>query len=180
MSIKTIRRIIGAIVFLGTAIVLFTTVQASVSFWDPGEISAASYSLMVPHPPGGPFWLMIGRIFSMIPFAHNIGFRINTVSVLSGIFTIFLLYLIIIKVIENYRGKDYKNKFDAVITYISAATGALAFAFCDTFWFNATESNYLYRINGLSHWSFVGCASYECFGNFYFCICRYNEKVCNR
>jgi len=142
MSIKTIRRIIGAIVFLGTAIVLFTTVQASVSFWDPGEISAASYSLMVPHPPGGPFWLMIGRIFSMIPFAHNIGFRINTVSVLSGIFTIFLLYLIIIKVIENYRGKDYKNKFDAVITYISAATGALAFAFCDTFWFNATESNY--------------------------------------
>jgi len=142
MSVKLTRRIIGTFVFLLSTIILFLTVQPSVSFWDPGEISAASYSLMVPHPPGGPFWLLIGRLFSMIPFAHNIGFRINTVSVLSGSFSVLLLYLIAVKLIESYRGKDYKNLTDALFTYISAAIGALAFNFCDTFWFNATESNY--------------------------------------
>ncbi len=142
MTVKLAKRIIGAFVFLLTTIVLFLTVQPSVSFWDPGEISAASYSLMVPHPPGGPFWLIIGRFFSMIPFASNIGFRINTVSVLSGSFSVLLLFLIAVKLIENYRGKNYENISEALLTYISAATGALAFAFCDTFWFNATESNY--------------------------------------
>ncbi|MCL5031351.1 MAG: DUF2723 domain-containing protein [Bacteroidetes bacterium] len=142
MTVKLARRIIGAFVFLLSTVILFLTVQPSVSFWDPGEISAASYSMMVPHPPGGPLWLIIGRFFSMIPFASNIGFRINTVSVLAGSFTILVLYLVIIKLIESYRGKNYQNTSDAVITYISALIGALAFAFCDTFWFNAVESNY--------------------------------------
>ena len=142
MTVKLTRRIIGTFVFLLSTIILFLTVQPSVSFWDPGEISAASYSLMVPHPPGGPLWLIIGRFFSMLPFAANIGFRINTVSVLSGSVSILLLYLISIKLIETYRGKNYKNTADAILTYVSAAIGALAFAFCDTFWFNAVESNY--------------------------------------
>ncbi len=142
MTVKLLRRLFGAFVFLLSTVILFLTVQSSVSFWDPGEISAASYSLMVPHPPGGPFWLIIGRFFSMIPFASNIGFRINSVSVLSGSFTILLLFLIIIKVIENYRGKEYQNLSEAALTYVSAAIGALAFNFCDTFWFNATEANY--------------------------------------
>ncbi len=142
MSLKSVYRLIGTIVFLISAIVLFMTVQPSVSFWDPGEISAASYSLQVPHPPGGPLWLIVGRFFSMLPFAHNIGFRINTVSVLAGAFSILLLYLTAIKLIESYRGRNYKDIPDALITYISASIGALAFAFCDTFWFNAVESNY--------------------------------------
>ncbi len=142
MTVKLVRRLIGAFVFLLSTVILFLTVQPSVSFWDPGEISASSYSMMVPHPPGGPLWLIIGRVFSMIPFAANIGFRINTVSVLAGSFSILILYFIIIKLIENYRGKEYKNSTDAIITYISALIGALAFAFCDTFWFNAVESNY--------------------------------------
>ncbi|MGD1007638.1 MAG: DUF2723 domain-containing protein [Ignavibacteriaceae bacterium] len=142
MTVKLTRRIIGAFVFVLSAIILFLTVQPSVSFWDPGEISAASYSLMVPHPPGGPLWLIIGRFFSMLPFAENIGFRINAVSVLSGSISILLLYLISIKLIETYRGKDYKNTSSTILTFGSAAIGALAFAFCDTFWFNAVESNY--------------------------------------
>jgi len=142
MTVKLTRRIIGAFVFLFSTIILFLTVQPSVSFWDPGEISAASYSLMVPHPPGGPLWLIIGRFFSMLPFAQNIGFRINAVSVLSGSISILLLYLISIKLIETYRGKNYKNSTEIILTFFSAAIGALSFAFCDTFWFNAVESNY--------------------------------------
>jgi multisubunit Na+/H+ antiporter MnhG subunit len=142
MKNDPLRRIIGAIVFLASLIVLLLTVQCSVSFWDPGEISAASYSLMVPHPPGGPFWLMIGRIFSMIPFAANTGFRINLVSVFAGALTILLLYLIVIRIIEHYKQDRYSSFSDRLLTYISAAIGALALSFCDTFWFNATESNY--------------------------------------
>ncbi|MGE5457680.1 MAG: DUF2723 domain-containing protein, partial [Methanococcaceae archaeon] len=142
MNLKILKKIIGAAVFCLTALIYFLTVQPSVSFWDPGEISAASYSLMVPHPPGGPFWLLLGRIFSMLPIASNIGLRINSLSVLASCFAVLILYLVIIKLVENYRGRSYKSPSEALITYFSAAIGALAFAYCDTFWFNAVESNY--------------------------------------
>ena len=142
MKNDSLRKVIGSLVFLISLIVLILTVQCSVSFWDPGEISAASYSLMVPHPPGGPFWLLVGRLFSMIPFAKDIGFRINLVSVVSGALTVLLLYLIAIKIIEHYKGGKYSDFADRLITYLSAAIGALALSFCGTFWFNATESNY--------------------------------------
>ncbi|MCU7498947.1 MAG: DUF2723 domain-containing protein [Ignavibacteria bacterium] len=142
MKNKTLQRTVGLVVFLITAVIYFLTVQPSVSFWDPGEIASASYSLMVPHPPGGPMWLIIGRVFSMIPFAGSIGLRINSFSVLASCFSVLLLYLVAVKIIESYRGREYRNMAEALLTYIPAAIGALAYAFCDTFWFNALEANY--------------------------------------
>lgn len=135
-----INRGFALVVLIISALTFFSTVQPSVSFWDCGEFIASSYYLQVPHPPGTPFFLMIGRIFSLIPFADNIAFRVNTISVLSSVFSVFFLYLIIVKLIENYRGKEPKNMFDAVATYLSAAVGALSLAFSDTFWFNAVEA----------------------------------------
>ncbi|MBK7266400.1 MAG: DUF2723 domain-containing protein [Ignavibacteriales bacterium] len=109
MDFKLINRITAGVVFLISFFVLLATVQPSVSFWDCGEFIAASYSLQVPHPPGAPFFLLLGRFFSMIPFAENIGFRVNMVSVISSALSILFLYLIIVKVIENYRGKVAKK-----------------------------------------------------------------------
>ena len=37
----------------------------TVTFWDAGEFIARSYKLLVPHPPGAPFYLLVGRLFSM-------------------------------------------------------------------------------------------------------------------
>jgi hypothetical protein len=140
MNYQLFKKIVAAIVFLISAIVMFMTVQPSVSFWDCGEFIAASYYLQVPHPPGTPFFLLVGRIFSMIPFAENIAFRVNTISVLSSAASVFLLYLIAVKLIENFKGKNYKNYLDAAGTYIAAAIGALSFSFSDTFWFNGVEA----------------------------------------
>ena len=140
MKYKILKLIIGAGVLLFSAIVLFSTVQPSVSFWDCGEFTAAAYYLQVPHPPGAPFFTILGRIFSMIPFVTNIALRVNTISVLSSAGAVFMLYLIAIKLIENYRGKDYKNFLEAITTFTAAAIGALSFSFSDTFWFNGVEA----------------------------------------
>lgn len=140
MNYKLLKRIIGIAVFLFSAIVLFSTVQPSVSFWDCGEFIAAGYYLQVPHPPGTPFFLILGRIFSMIPFAENIALRVNTISVFASAFSVFFLYLIAVKLIENFKGKNYKNVLEALGTFIAAAIGALSFSFSDTFWFNSSEA----------------------------------------
>jgi Protein O-mannosyl-transferase TMEM260-like len=140
MNYKLLNRIIAVIVLIISAVVLFSTVQPSVSFWDCGEFTAAAYYLQVPHPPGTPFFIIIGRLFSMIPFVANIALRVNTISVLTSASSVFFLYLIIVKVIENYKGRTPKNLSDALGTYIAAAIGALAFSFSDTFWFNGVEA----------------------------------------
>ena len=141
MNYKLIHKLFAVIVFLITVIVLFKTVQPSVSYWDCGELSAASYGLQVTHPPGAPFFLLVNKVTSLIPFAENIGFRINSLTVIASSFTIMFLFLICVKLIENYRGKKYSSLSDALITYFSSAIAALAFAFCDTFWWNGVESN---------------------------------------
>jgi len=140
MDKKMLHRIIGLAVFLITVITYFLTVQSSVSFWDCGEFIASSYLLQVPHPPGTPLFLILGRLFSMIPFAENIAFRVNAISVLSSAFTVLFLYLIAVKLIENFRSKDDNKLSDAVAVYIASAIGALSLAFADTFWFNAVEA----------------------------------------
>ncbi len=140
MNYKLLNRIFASVVFLISAIVLFSTVQPSVSFWDCGEFIAAGYYLQVPHPPGAPFISILDRIFSLLPIAGNIGLRVNVISVLSSAFAILFLYLIAVKLIENYRGKKPENIWEAVSTYLAAAIGALSFSFSDTFWFNGVEA----------------------------------------
>lgn len=140
MSNKILNRIIAGIVFLISLFVFISTVQPSVSFWDCGEFIASSYAMQVPHPPGTPFFLILGRVFSMIPFADNIGFRVNMISVLSSAFTVMFLYLVAVKLIQNYRKKEPENLFEALTIYLPAAIGALSFSFSDTFWFNAVEA----------------------------------------
>ncbi|MBN1638120.1 MAG: DUF2723 domain-containing protein [Ignavibacteriales bacterium] len=133
-----IKRLIGLLVFVVVAINYLITAQVSLSFWDCGEFIASSDLLQVPHPPGTPFFLLFGRLFAMLPVAENIAYRVNLVSVFSSAFTILFLYLIIIRLIENFK-KDKESKTEGIFTYLAAAIGSMSLAFSDSFWFNAVE-----------------------------------------
>ncbi len=142
MKKNLIHRAIGAFVLLVSAIQFIITAQVSVSFWDPGELSAAACLMQVPHPPGGPLFSLVGRVFYMLPIPGDLGFRMNLVSALASAFTVLFLYLIAVKVIENYKGKTSGTSIESWGTYLAAAIGALTLSFSDTFWFNAGEANY--------------------------------------
>jgi len=146
MNYKKYQNLIAAAIALITGIVFTMTVQPSVSFWDCGECSSAAVWMQVAHPPGAPFFTLIGRLFAMLPIADNIGLRTNLLSVFDSSISALLLFLIIVKLIENYRGREYKSAGDAMVTYLSAAIGALAFTFSHSFWFNGTETE-IYATN---------------------------------
>ncbi len=131
--------IVASLVLLTALITLFSTVSPSVSFWDPGERIAASYLVQVPHPPGTPLFILAGRVLSMVPFASDIAFRVNTISVLAGSFTVLILYLIIVKLISYFRGRP-ETLQDKIIAYGSGVIGSLSLLWSQTFWFNATEA----------------------------------------
>ncbi len=131
--------LVGGAVTLIAFLTYLRTIAPTVSFWDCGEFIACSYILGVPHPPGAPLYILLGRLFSMIPFAQDIAFRVNLVSPIASAFTVLFLYLIIVRLVILWRGKP-TSIVDRLILYGSGAIGALAFAFTDSFWFNAVEA----------------------------------------
>ena len=126
-----INRLIALVVFLLTFVVYFDTMAPTVSYWDCGEFIAVSHTLGVPHPPGSPFFLLLGRIFSMIPFNDDVAFRVNIISPLVSALAVMLLYLSIVKVVTHWRGK-VNSSIDSLIVFGGGVSGALAFAFTDS------------------------------------------------
>lgn len=146
MNLKLTKGVMAAIIAVITGIVYYMTAQPSVSFWDCGECTAAAAYLQVAHPPGAPFFSLVGRFFAMLPIVENVGLRTNILSVFNSMISVAFLFLIMIKLIENYRTNVYSSLGEAMVTYLSAAAGALAFSFSHSFWFNGTETE-IYATN---------------------------------
>ena len=91
--------------FLVSFVVYLMTMADTVPYWDSGEFIATSYILGVPHPPGSPLYLIIGRVFSMLPFNPDIAFRVNLISPVVSALAIMFLYLSSVKLIMSFRGK---------------------------------------------------------------------------
>jgi hypothetical protein len=134
----------GWVVFAITTLIYILTVEETASFWDCGEFIASSFKLQVPHPPGAPFFLLMGRIFSFLAFGDTsqVAFWINMISVLSSGFTIlFLFWSISLLGRKLFKIKDSEITQTQAITTIGGSTiGALAYAFSDSFWFSAGEA----------------------------------------
>ncbi|MFC1557463.1 protein O-mannosyl-transferase family, partial [candidate division KSB1 bacterium] len=125
--------------FAVSFIVYLITLAPTVSLWDCGEFIASSVSLGVPHPPGAPFYLLVGRFFSMLPFSVDIAYRVNMLSALTSALSVMFLYLIIVQLIKVFYGPvdTFEKK---LVVFSGGVIGALTFAFTETFWFNATEA----------------------------------------
>jgi len=136
------RNIFFAIVSFVTAFIVYTlTVAPTASFWDPAEYIAISHTLQVAHPPGSPFFALWGRLFSMFVPAEYVALSINMISVMASSFTIMLLYLIIVRLIQEWRGPaDDMDLMDRIGLYAGGLFGAITFTFTHTHWFNAVEA----------------------------------------
>lgn len=136
---KALHTGFGVLALILSFMTYLLTVQPTVPMWDCGEFTAAAVQQQVPHPPGAPLFLMIGKVFHLIPFGDD-GLRVNLVSVVSSAVCILLLYLISVRVIRNFFKEDLGNVSNALAVYGASFVGAMAFAFSDTLWFNAVES----------------------------------------
>lgn len=144
---RTLHYVFATLAFAIALVTYLMTVQPTVPFWDCGEFTAASVQQQVPHPPGAPLFLMIGKVFHLLPFGDP-GWRVNLVSVLASALTVLLLYLITERVIKNFFKEDLNEIGNAMLVYGSSLVAALTYAFSDTFWFNAVESE-VYAASGL-------------------------------
>lgn len=126
-------------VFTYATILYVLTVAPTASFWDAGEFIAIAHGLQVSHPPGAPFYMLAGRLFSMFVPNDLISLSVNMVSVLSSSFTILLTYWIIVRLLREF----IPSKTEGSATFMhhfGGVVGACTFAVTDSFWFNAVEA----------------------------------------
>ncbi len=139
------NNIIGWAVFAISTIIYTLTVERTASFWDCGEFIACAYKLQVPHPPGAPFFLLLGRMFSLMATdVTQVAFWVNMMSVFASGFTILFLYWTIVlfgaKLLSTPKNLEEVNATEAITLWIGGVVGALAYAFSDSFWFSAVEA----------------------------------------
>ena len=142
LKFNNINTILGWVVFAIALIVYTLTIEPTVSFWDAGEYILTSSKLQVGHPPGAPFFQMLGAFFSIFALEPSqIGFLLNMMSALSSAFTILFMFWSITLLLKKLVNQDH-NELDgkAIAILGSGLVGSLAFTFTDTFWFNAVET----------------------------------------
>ena len=147
---KRINIIGGWMVFVIATAVYFMTMEPTASWWDASERITAAWKLEVPHPPGAPFFILMGRIFTMLaPDPSLAAMFMNGMSALAASFTVMLLFWIIThlgKKIISPGSEPSPGQTFALMG--SALVGSMAFCFSDTQWFIAVEAE-AYATSGL-------------------------------
>tara|TARA_B110000503_G_scaffold93375_1_gene140813 strand:- start:42139 stop:45684 length:3546 start_codon:yes stop_codon:yes gene_type:complete len=145
MNIKKFEKwnsFIGLIAFLIAFTTYFLTVEPTASYWDAAEYISTSAKLQVGHPPGAPFFQMLGAFFSFFASdSDQIAFMVNMMSVLASAFTILFLFftLTIIGKKLILKSETISNS-KASLILSSSLLGSMCFTFSDSFWFNAVEA----------------------------------------
>ncbi len=149
MNYKKLNVISGWLIWIIATYVYVSTIEPTASFWDCGEFIASSHKLEVGHPPGAPFFMLLGRLFSMWVNPESAAKMINIMSALCSSFTIMFLFWTITalaKKIVVSTGELTPGKIIAILG--SGMVGGLAYTFSDSFWFSAVEGE-VYAMSSL-------------------------------
>ena len=144
MDFKKINNWTGWMVTLIACTAYVMTTEATGSFWDCGEFISSAYKLQIPHPPGAPMFVLLGRLF-IIFFGDNpltAAKAVNTMSALASGFTILFLFWTIThfakRLVEKQTGTALSNQ-QIILIMGAGIVGALAYTFSDTAWYSAVE-----------------------------------------
>ena len=92
-NFKLWNRICGWLVFAIAAATYLLTMEPTASFWDCGEFIVSAHKLDVGHPPGAPFFMLLGHFFSLFASdTAHVAMCVNALSALASAFTILFLF----------------------------------------------------------------------------------------
>ena len=123
MHNNKVVNIIGWIIAILSTALYTLTQYPTISFWDGAEFVATSSTLQIPHPPGAPFFQLLG---SIIPLTY-------LMPIFSGL-SVMMLYHISV-----YTLSRFSQMRPGIIA--SSTIGALSFAVLDSQWFCANETD---------------------------------------
>lgn len=162
MNFRKVNNISGWIIFVIASLVYILTAEKAGSFWDCGEFVSACFKVQMPHPPGAPLFVLLGR-FAIILFGDNpmtAAKAVNDINAVASGFTILFLFWSITHFARKLTsGLLEEPTREQMYTIIGAGiVGALAYTFTDSFWFSAVEGEvYAFSsfFTGLAFWAML-------------------------
>lgn len=136
------NNVLGWLVFIFASAVYLMTLEPTTSWWDCGEYIATSYKLQVGHPPGAPFFQLMGRFFTLFAFGDvtQVAKMVNAMSgIMSGLTILFTFWTITAIAKKFYSKEGELTVASRIAVFGAGLVGALAFTFSDSFWFSAVE-----------------------------------------
>ena len=152
MNFRKVNNIAGWVVFAIASLVYILTTEMRGSFWDCGEFVSAAYKVQLPHPPGAPLFILLGRFF-VILFGDDpmtAAKAVNIMNALASGFTILFLFWTIThfarKLMSGFVNEPNMAQTTAIIG--AGVVGGLAYTFSDSFWYSAVEGE-VYALSSL-------------------------------
>jgi hypothetical protein len=143
MNFRKVNNLTGWAVFLIALATYMLTREARGSFWDTGEFVASADKVQLPHPPGAPLFVLLGRFFIVL-FGDNKMTAANAVNFMSALASAATILFLFWSVTHFARKMfvtvgEQLNGQQLFTTMAAGVVGALAYAFSDSFWFSAVE-----------------------------------------
>ncbi len=113
--------------------VYLRTLAPTVMWYDMGEFATASHVLGIAHNTGYPLYILLGKLFTLIPIGE-VAYRVNLMSAVFAALTVSLVYLII---------------HGLTASRLAALLGSLTLAFSSTLWASANWAE-SYPLNAFS------------------------------
>ena len=139
---RLVDNILGWVAFVIAAFVYCSTIEPTASFWDCPEFITTAYKQEIGHPPGAPFFMLLGNFFTHFASdATQVAKMVNTMSALLSAVCILFLFWTITHLARKLIISDWKEMTTSKLIAIEASgmVGALIYTFSDTFWFSAVE-----------------------------------------
>ena len=126
----------GLFLFSFFLLIYIFTLCPTVFWWDCGEFIANIAVLGLPHRPGFPIYVLLGKFFSFLPF-FSLALKINFLSALFSTFSLLTFYFAFFEILDLFFPRIAQKKAQALV---SASAFLLVLGFTYSFWIQATRA----------------------------------------
>src|SRR5438105_5659963 len=112
----------ASIVAFAVFLLYIVTLSPSTAMWDTSEYISAAYTLGLPHPPGNPLFVLIGRVFAVLPIAPNVAMRINILAAVCSAGSAAMWFLITERILVGWLPLRWQRVTGASVATVIGAT----------------------------------------------------------
>ena len=132
---------LAAAIVSGLVLLLYLiTLSPSTAMWDTSEYIAAAFDFGLPHPPGNPLFVILGRLFAILPIAPNVAMRINILAALCSAGAAGMWFLVTERVLVGWLAERWQRIAGGSL---AALIGATAF----TVWAQSVVNEKVYTVS---------------------------------
>jgi hypothetical protein len=125
---------------LGVFILYVVTLAPTTAMWDTSEYIASAFVLGNPHPPGNPLFVLLGRVFAVLPLPFSVAVKINLLAAVTSALSAGFWFLITERVLVGWLTRRWQRITGGVL---AALIGATAF----TVWNQSVVNEKVYTLS---------------------------------